>query len=92
MTEDAVMRKGTVILQSCIVSPEDVPGSSSETNITSSDVRHGVIRIKVEEDSDVTIKVEEVPEPISFPPIKVEPEEVSYLSVCPLLDTDHQYP
>jgi hypothetical protein len=77
MTEDAVMRNGTVILQSCTVSLEGVSSSCSETSITSSDDAHGVIRIKVEE----------VPEPISFPTIKVEPEEVSYLSVCPLLDT-----
>jgi hypothetical protein len=73
------MRKGTVILQSCTVSPEYVLGSSGETSITSSDDAHGVI----------SIKVEEIPEPISFPTIKAEPEEVSYLFVCPLLDTCH---
>jgi hypothetical protein len=39
------------------------------------------------DDTDMTIKVEEIPEPISFPAIKSEPEEVSYPSVCPLLDT-----
>jgi hypothetical protein len=55
--------------------------------VTSSDDTHAVIGIKVEEDTDVTIKVEEIPEPISFPAIKSEPEEVSYLSVCPSLDT-----
>jgi hypothetical protein len=46
----------------------------------------------VEDYSDVAVKVEDIPEPTSFPPIKAEPEEVSYLSVCPLLDTCHQYP
>jgi len=82
MSDDVLIRKGTAILQSCTVSLEVVPGSSSERSITSSDDAHGVISIKVEEN----------PEPISFPAIKVEPEEVSYLSVCPLLDTCHQYP
>ena len=85
MTEDAIIRKRNVILQSCTVSLEVVPGSCSETNITSSDNGHEVISIKVEEDTDVNIKVEKIPA------IKAEPEEVSYLSVCPL-DTCHQYP
>jgi hypothetical protein len=71
MTKDALMRNGTVILQSCTVSLEVLPGSCSETSLTSSDDAHGVIRVKVEE----------FPEPIPFPTIKVEPEEVSYLSV-----------
>jgi hypothetical protein len=86
MTEDAIVRKGTAILQSCSVSLGVVPGSCSETNITSSDNAHEVISIKVEEDTAVTIKVEEIPA------IKAEPEEVSYLSVCLLLDTCHQCP
>jgi hypothetical protein len=71
MNEGALMRNGTVILQSCIVSLEVVPVLCSETSITSSDDAHGVIRIKVEE----------FPEPILFPTIKAEPEEVSYLSM-----------
>jgi hypothetical protein len=78
---------GDVMLQSCTVSLEVVPGSSSDTGMTSSDDSKAVIGIKVEEDTDVTIKVEEIPEPISFPPIKAEPEEVSSLSVRPLSDT-----
>ena len=73
MSDDVLIRKGTAILQSCTVSLEVVPGSSSESSITSSDDAHGVI----------SIKVEESPEAISFPAIKAEPEEVSYLSVCP---------
>jgi hypothetical protein len=71
---------GTVMLQSCTVSLEVVPGSSSETGITSDD-SHAVVGINVEEEANVTIKVEEIPEPISFPSIKAEPVEVSYLSV-----------
>jgi hypothetical protein len=77
MTENALMRKGTVILQSCTVSLEAVPGPSGETGVTSSGDAHEIIRIKVEE----------IPQPISFPTIKVEPEEVSFLPVCQLLGT-----
>ena len=86
MTQYAIMRKVTVILQSCTVSLGVAPGSCNETSIPSSDNAHEVKFIKVEEDTEVTIKVEEIPA------IKAEPEEVSYLSVCPLLDTCHQYP
>jgi hypothetical protein len=71
MNEDVLMRNGTVILQSCTVSLEVVLVSCSDTRRTSPDDAPGVIRIKVEE----------VPEPILFPTIKAEPEEVSYLSV-----------
>jgi hypothetical protein len=41
--------------------------------------------IKTEEGTGIGIKVEEIPEAISFPEIKAEPDEVSYMSVC------HQY-
>lgn len=82
------MRQCTAILQSCAV----VPASCSCTSVISSDDTHEVISIKVEEDSGVAVKVEAIPEPISFPPIKAEPDEVSYLPVFPLLDTCHQYP
>lgn len=73
-------------LQSCTLSLEGVPGSSSETSMTSSDNAFEFVSVKVEEDMDVTIKMEE------FPAIKAEPEEVRYLSMCLLLDTCHQYP
>ena len=43
------------------------------------------VNIKTEPGTDIEIKVEEFPEPISFPKIKAEPDEVSYMSVC------HQY-
>ena len=70
------------MLQSCTVSLEVVPGSCSGRGITASDDAQEVI----------SIKLEEVPEAISFPAIKAEPEEVSYLSVCLLLDTCHHCP
>ena len=72
------MRQGTVILQSCTV----VPASCICTSVTPSDDAQEVISIKVDEDSGVTVKVEEIPQPISFPTIKAEPDEVSYLPLC----------
>jgi hypothetical protein len=44
-----------------------------------------VVSIKTEQCTDVEVKVEEIPEPTSFTEIKVEPDEVSYVSLC------HQY-
>jgi hypothetical protein len=41
-----------------------------------------VICIKAEQHTDIEIKEEEIPEPISFPEIKDEPDDVSYMSVC----------
>ena len=41
-----------------------------------------VIGIKTEEGTDMEIKVEEIPEPISLPEVKAEPDVVSYVSVC----------
>jgi hypothetical protein len=43
----------------------------------------------VNEEGGVYIKEEENPEDITFPEIKAEPDEVGYMSVCPLLDTVH---
>jgi hypothetical protein len=59
-----------------------VLGSCSGACGTSSDCPHEVTSIKVEQDTDMDIKVEEIPEPISFPPLKSEQDEVSYVSVC----------
>ena len=40
----------------------------------------------------IGIKQEEIPEDIFFPDIKTEPEEVSFVCVCLLLDTFYQCP
>jgi hypothetical protein len=75
-------------------------GSSTDTFPTPSDATYGVGNIKVEGDIDVVeesfiainkeedigIKQEEIPGDITFPGIKSEPDEVSYVSVCLLLD------
>jgi hypothetical protein len=60
------------MLQSCTVSLEVMVGPCSQASITTFDDSPAVISIKVE--------AEEVPQPRSFPPIKSEPEEVSYQS------------
>jgi len=79
VTEDALIRKGPVVLQSCTMSS---PNSEQE-----------VFPVKVEQDTDSNIKkLEEIPEDISFPPIKGEQDEVIYVSLFLLLDTFHQYP
>jgi hypothetical protein len=53
---------------------------------------YGVISVKHEEDSDIDCQGEEVPIAISFPTIKREQDEVSYICVCPLLGALCQYP
>ena len=82
-----------LVLQSCTDSLRVLPVSSSETFAASSDGTYDVSNIKVEEDidvieesfvainkkADIGIKQEENPEDITFPDIKAEPEEVSYL-------------
>ena len=73
-----------VFLQSCTVSLPVLQRSSSETSVT---CIHDcdVITVKREVDSDIDSQEEEIPIAISFPKIKCEQDEVSYISVCPLL-------
>ena len=88
-----------LVLQSCTDSLMVLPVSSSDTFPASCDGTHDVGNIKVEEDvdtieecsiareTDTGIKQEEIPEAITFPDIKAEPDEVSCVCVCLLLDT-----
>jgi hypothetical protein len=90
-----------LILQSCTDSPQVQPNSSSETLPPSSDGTCDVGNIRVEEDVneieevfiarnkevDIGIKQEEIAGDITFPEIKAEPDEVSYVCVCISLDT-----
>jgi hypothetical protein len=84
-----------LVLQSCTDSLHILPGSSNETFPTSSDGTYDVSNTEVEEDVeegfiaineevDIDIKHEEIPEYINFPDINAEPDEVSYvfLYVC----------
>ena len=84
-----------LVLQSCIDSLQLLPISSSEAFPTSSDGTYDVGNMKDEEyvdvieesfiainkEEDMGIKQEEIPEDISFPDIKAEPDVVSYLCV-----------
>jgi hypothetical protein len=95
-----------LVLQSCTDSLHILPSSSSETFPPSSDGACNFSNIEVEEDGDVTevgfitaneeadigIKQEEIPEDITFPDIKAEPVEVSYVCVCLYVDTFYQCP
>ena len=95
-----------LVLQSCTDSLHILPGSSSETFPSLSDGTYDVGNIEDEGDVvvigegsivrnkevDIDIKQEEIPEDIIFPNIKAEPDEVSYVCICLLLDTFYQCP
>jgi hypothetical protein len=90
-----------LVLQICTDSLHIPPGSSNNTYAISSEGTCDVTNTAVEEDvvvieesftpinkvAPIGIKREEIPEDISFPDIKAEPDEVSYVCVCLLLDT-----
>jgi hypothetical protein len=81
-------------------------GSSTGTVPTSSDGTYGIGHMKVEEnvdvveesvifiknEADIGIKQEKIAEDKPFPGIKYEPDEVSYVCVCLLLDTFYHCP
>ena len=48
--------------------------------------------VAVNKEADIGIKQEEIPEDITFPDIKAEPDKVSYVCICLLLDTFYQCP
>ena len=84
-----------LVLQSCTDSLHILPGSSGESHATSCDGACNCSNIEVEEDVDVKeegfiavneevdigVKQEEIPEDITFPDIKADPDEVSYVGV-----------
>ena len=84
-----------LVLQSCSDSLHIQPGSSGESHATSSDGACNFSNVEVEEDvivieegfiavneeADIGIKQEEIPEDINFSDIKSEPVEVSYVCV-----------
>jgi len=94
-----------LVLQSCSDPLHILPSSSSQTNATSVGVCN-FSNVEVEEDVDVieevflsineevdrSIKREEIPGDITFPDIKSEQDEVSYVCICLLLDTFYLCP
>ena len=95
-----------LVLQSCTFSLQVLPGSSGETFPSSSDGACNFSNIEVEKGVDLTeedfiaikeevdlgIKQEESPEYVTFPDTNSEPDEVSYVCICLLLDTFFQCP
>jgi len=94
-----------LVLQSCTDSLHILPGSSGESHASSSDGVCNFSNIEVEdidlkeedfvavnEEADIDIKQEEILEDITFRDTKSEPDEVSYVCVCLLLDTFYQCP
>jgi hypothetical protein len=95
-----------LVLQSCTDSLRVLPSLSIETFPSSSDGTYDVGNIKVEEDvdvieenfisinkeADIGIKQEEIPEDITVHGINAEPDEVSSVCICLLLDTFYLYP
>jgi hypothetical protein len=92
MIDVVMIKKGSLVLQSCTVSLEALPGSCSEASGTSCNNADEVMGIKVEDGADTHSQPEDIPVGIACPVIKAEHDEVSYMSVCPLLDTFHHYP
>jgi hypothetical protein len=78
----AMTNNGMVVLQNCVDSQKDEPGSHSEACPSSSHDGDQAVNIKVEEFSDVDNG--EDPLPMTIVGIKVE-HEVSCMSLCPLL-------
>jgi len=84
-----------LVLQSCTDSLQVQPGSSSEMfptpfdgtcDISNTAVQQDAVVVEegfiaVNEEADIGIKQEEIPEDISFLDIKLEPNEVSYVCV-----------
>jgi len=85
-----------LVLQSCMDSLHILPCLSSETFPTPSDgtcdvsntaVQRDVVVVEegfiaVHEEAPTGIKQEEIPEDITFPDIKTEPDGISYVCVC----------
>ena len=67
-----------VVLQNCVDIVEDGTGSDSETFVAFDGDGTEEVSIKIEEAIDIK---DEIPEPISFPPIKTE-YEVRLCGVC----------
>ena len=94
-----------LVLQSCTDPLYIPPGSSSETNaapdgvcnFSNTEVEEDVdvieeVFISINEEVDISMKQEEIPRDITFPDLKSEPDEVSYVCICLLLDTFYQCP
>jgi hypothetical protein len=78
--------KGMVLLQNCLDSQKDVPGSHSDACLSLSQDGDQAVNIKAEEFSDIADGEDPVPKTLTG--IKAE-HEVSCVSVCPLLAIEY---
>jgi hypothetical protein len=78
-----------LVLQNCLHSQKDVPGSHSEACASSSHDGDQAVSIKVEEFSDIEDR--EDPVPMTFVGVKAE-HEVSFMSLCPLFGILSSHP
>jgi len=95
-----------LVLQSSTNSQHSLPGLSGESHATSSDGACNFSNTEVEDDvdvkeegfisaneeADIGIKQEEIREDVNFLDRKAEPDEVSYVCVCLLLDIFYWFP
>jgi hypothetical protein len=98
MTEDPLILKDTVVLQSCTMSEEGQLDSRNETSVTSPDSAHDIIIMNCEEGIGVNqlpVGVNTygqlIPMPISFPAIMAAQDQVSHMSLHPFLDIFPRY-
>jgi hypothetical protein len=92
MTEDALIRKVPLVLQSC-TPPEVVQlGSCNETSVMAPNSAHNIIVMNYEDSTGVNNYGQLIPMPISYPPIMAAQDEVSCVSLRPCLYTFPQYP
>jgi hypothetical protein len=89
MQSMVIIDKVMVVLQSHMDLLEAVTSSCSETCLTSCHDRSEIIKVKVENVTD--IKEEDDPVQMTFPKTKTKCE-VSCISVCTMLVTFHKYP
>ena len=91
-----------LVLQSCTDPLHILPSSSNVTYATSCNISNVKVKedvvvkeegfISVNEEVDLGIKQEEIPEDITFRDKNAEPDEVSYVCICLLLDTYYHCP
>jgi hypothetical protein len=95
-----------LVLQSCTDLLQDTPGLSGDTfpsssvgtyDVSNTEVEEDVVIIEesfiaVKKDEDIGMKQEEIPQDITFPDIKSEPDKVCYVCICLLLDTFYWCP
>jgi hypothetical protein len=67
--------------------------SANVEEVTVMDIKvEGIPLVKFEDETAMDIKEEEFPGDVISPTVKLDEDQVSYMCVCPLLDTFYKYP